>query len=132
MTVSSKICASCSVEKPQTAFHKQGVRRHSYCADCYNARYRGKARKAADPVQRRAQNMRSRYGISPADAEAMLAGQGGVCAICKTEPTRPVVDHNHATGKARGILCHPCNVALAHVEDVEFRAAALAYLSERG
>lgn len=51
MTASSKICASCSVEKPQTAFHKQGARRHSYCAECYNARYRGKAKRALSDDQ---------------------------------------------------------------------------------
>lgn len=128
MGLEVKVCAACQIEKPMTAFHKQGSRRHSYCADCYNARYRGDARKPVPPEQRRAQNMRSRYGLSPADVEAILVAQGGVCAICQAVPKRPVVDHNHSTGKARGVLCQPCNVALAHVENESFRAAALAYL----
>lgn len=128
----AKVCPLCAVEKPVTAFHKQGARRHSYCADCYNARYRGKARKPISAAARRAQNMQTRYGLTPEDADAMLAAQGGVCAICREVPMRAVVDHNHETGKARGVLCHACNVALAHVENETFRLAALTYLQERG
>lgn len=74
-----------------------------------------------------------------AEAHAeMWKAQGGRCAICHapggdwniTKPERPrlVVDHDHATGKVRSLLCWGCNTRLAGVEDVEFRAAALAYL----
>jgi hypothetical protein len=130
--VEAKVCAVCAAEKPLTAFHKQGVRRHSYCADCYNARYRGKARKPVSAEARRAQNVKARYGVTVEQVGAMLEAQGGVCAICRSEPLRPVIDHCHKTSKVRGVLCHPCNVALAHVEDEAFRAAALEYLRERG
>jgi hypothetical protein len=129
--IEEKTCTMCRVEKPLSAFHRQGARRHSYCADCYNARYRGKARKPLSAGARRCQNFRARYGISAAEADALLVGQGGVCAICRKPPARPVVDHCHKTGKVRSVLCHPCNVALPHVEDEAFRTAALAYLRER-
>ncbi len=70
------------------------------------------------------------YGLSPQDYDAMLAEQGGVCAICKTRPDKPLfVDHCHATGKVRGLLCHPCNAALGFMrDDPRLTAAATEYL----
>jgi hypothetical protein len=44
---------------------------------------------------------------------------------------RPVVDHDHATGQVRGILCHPCNIKLPSVEDSGWMMLAFAYLSDR-
>jgi hypothetical protein len=126
--IEAKACAICAVEKPLGAFHKQGARRHSYCADCYNARYRGAARKPLSSEARRAQNVKTRYGLTPADIDAMKAAQDGACAICRLPLARFHIDHNHASGRVRGLLCHPCNVALAHVENETFRTAALAYL----
>ena len=46
----------------------------------------------------------------------MLATQGGLCAACKTD--RPQhVDHDHKTGRVRGMLCFLCNQALGNVRD---------------
>ena len=61
----------------------------------------------------------------------MIAGQGGVCALCGEEPQRPVVDHNHETGAVRGVICQRCNIKLPAVEDATFLASALAYLGRR-
>lgn len=51
------------------------------------------------------------YGMTVADYEALLSFQGGTCAICDRPPgaTRLAVDHDHATGYARGLLCYLCN-----------------------
>lgn len=70
------------------------------------------------------------YGLSPQDYDAMLAEQGGVCAICKTRPDKPLfVDHSHATGKVRGLLCRPCNFSLGFMrDDPRLTAAATEYL----
>ena len=54
------------------------------------------------------------------DYDALLAKQGGVCAICKRAgfPVRgPYIDHDHRSGKVRGILCHFCNLMLGYMED---------------
>lgn len=58
----------------------------------------------------------SKYGLRDEDFAILLDAQGGTCAICsRTEPL--VVDHDHATGRVRGILCHKHNVAVGLLGD---------------
>ncbi len=81
-------------------------------------------------------NLKKKYDLTPEEYEAMLEKQGGVCAICKSEErsgnrVRLAVDHNHKTGKVRGLLCSGCNTALGQFnEDLPRMKAALAYLLE--
>lgn len=82
--------------------------------------------KARDSVLRRL------YGISLEGFNKILKTQGGVCAICKGPPTKKgfMVDHDHKTGKVRGILCHHCNAALGALRDSQvIVASALDYLA---
>lgn len=46
----------------------------------------------------------------------MIEAQGGVCAACKTDKPKHV-DHDHKTGRVRGMLCSLCNQALGNVRD---------------
>ena len=58
----------------------------------------------------RALRVATTYGLSRADYDALLAHQRGVCAICGGRRTYALdVDHDHATGKVRGLLCRQCN-----------------------
>lgn len=78
--------------------------------------------------------LRYRYGITAADYENLLVAQGGGCAICgRTYSTtrRLSVDHDHATGRVRGLLCQGCNVKVGHFEGADFEAIA-AYLARFG
>jgi hypothetical protein len=54
---------------------------------------------------------RSRTGITQAEYDRLLVEQGGHCALCPNTPkTRRLhVDHDHATGAVRGLLCFRCN-----------------------
>ncbi|MDQ1705857.1 MAG: hypothetical protein QOF18_2223 [Frankiaceae bacterium] len=45
----------------------------------------------------------------------MIEAQGGTCAVCPGKPEH--VDHDHETGRVRGILCFNCNQALGNVRD---------------
>lgn len=69
-----------------------------------------------------------KYGLSPDDLRLLLA-QNEVCAICRTADwghKGPAVDHDHATGRVRGVLCSNCNQGLGRFKDdpVRLRAAA--------
>lgn len=59
----------------------------------------------------------ARYGISVADYDALLASQGGACAICDASPVLPSVDHDHGSGRVRGILCRNHNAGLGMFGD---------------
>ncbi|KKN59760.1 hypothetical protein LCGC14_0538500 [marine sediment metagenome] len=63
-------------------------------------------------------NMKWRYGITLAEYDEMFETQDGVCAICELPSIncRLSVDHDHKTGKVRGLLCHPCNMSLGVYE----------------
>ncbi len=66
----------------------------------------------------RARALKQNYGLTVEDYNERLTAQGGVCAICgKTEKGYLRVDHDHATGRVRGLLCNYCNVALGQVQD---------------
>lgn len=133
----SKACAKCGVEKPLADFHKQPggpMGRHSYCKACASVYYRGRKRVTA-PEKRRDLNFKERYGLSAEDVIHKIKEQGGKCAICGKElvdSSRPCVDHDHDSKQVRGILCHACNIALHHIEDVEYRTKALDYLRRHG
>jgi len=89
------------------------------------------------PEAKRAQrdgHLRRKYGITVEQYDAMLAAQGGVCAICGREPNPNIslhVDHDHETGALRGLTCFRCNQAMgAFGEDPRLLRAAADYLLE--
>ncbi len=54
------------------------------------------------------------YGLTVADVEKLFAAQGGACGVCHKEltpwPSRKThIDHDHQTGRVRGLLCSSCN-----------------------
>lgn len=77
------------------------------------------------------------YGIRLGDYERMYTQQLGLCAICRGEgfvmakhhKLKLVVDHCHASGRVRGLLCHNCNRALGLLQDsIEALGRAKEYL----
>ena len=63
--------------------------------------------------------LRRRFGITLGEYGDKLERQGGACAICGRRAGKRAlaVDHDHATGNVRGILCHYCNTALGKAND---------------
>jgi hypothetical protein len=98
---------------------------------CANERQRQCRIRNYSEEQKRRWQLKTRYGLTVEEIDAMLAAQGGVCAICRKPPKRRCVDHDHQTMRVRGILCNRCNIGLHYVEADEFRQRALAYLSNR-
>jgi hypothetical protein len=83
---------------------------------------------------RRRHRLKYGHGMTIEQFDKMLAAQGGVCAICAGEPSMANsrdrclhVDHDHATGKIRGLLCNRCNRALGLFRD---NAAVLSVAAE--
>lgn len=77
----------------------------------------------------------AKYGLDKASFDALAKAQGGKCAICKEtlefRDGRTNIDHSHATGKVRGLLCRLCNVALGALRDSPgFCEAAAKYIRE--
>lgn len=75
-----------------------------------------------NPDRRREASLRHRlkpYGLGPEDFQRLLAEQNNVCAICGGGARRLVLDHDHRTGRVRGILCCVCNLALGSFGDSE-------------
>jgi len=74
----------------------------------------------AHPDVKLAKHLRSKYGITLTQYNEILSLQGGCCAICRKITTeRLLVDHDHATGQIRGLLCKRCNSMLGFIESVD-------------
>lgn len=75
-----------------------------------------------------------KFGITPEQVIERICAQGG-CAICKAEKPRGLnnwhVDHDHQTGRIRGILCITCNIAVGMLHDDAARARAAAVYLEQ-
>lgn len=70
-----------------------------------------------------------KFGLTVDELRELIRAAGGHCAICQNE-TPLMVDHCHATGRIRGMLCHHCNLVLGHArDDVKVLAACVAYLT---
>lgn len=77
---------------------------------------------------KKARRVIQHYGISWKEREGMYNEQDGMCVLCEHRQAE-VVDHDHETGKVRGLLCHRCNTILHEVEDSEWLERALEYVS---
>lgn len=144
---SVQICKICERELPLSEFGpnkamRLGLKRE--CKKCLSE----KAMRWVDKNPDRALNahLRRRFGITLDDYNAILADQGGVCAVCGKPPViystpggrrrqgrqvkpRLVVDHDHETGKVRGLLCVLCNRGIGFLQDnPEILRQALEYL----
>jgi len=96
-----------------------------------------RARRGKWPRYQSFYNLRANYGLSEEDYLKMEAAIGGLCPIC-TQPPQPhgkykhrffAVDHDHTTGKVRGLLCGRCNAGLGQFADsTERLAGAIRYL----
>lgn len=107
------------------------------CVECDKQRKRNltpekrkemSARRAKWIVENRERHLATRkkwyrlkeYGLTPERLAEMLTSQNSTCACCETElfgGGETHVDHNHITGKVRGLLCMPCNLAIGMVKE---------------
>lgn len=73
----------------------------------------------------------AQYALTRSAFAAMLDTQNNKCAICQTTPKVWNIDHDHKTGKVRGLLCNPCNIAIGLLKDSpQFCLLAAKYLEK--
>lgn len=154
-----KFCTKCKTTKDLSSYHKDrtnsdGVTHH--CKSCrkdWNDEWRSKNKERINQLNRGNRKKRKEYyscperkmkyrelelkrvfGIGHSWYEDTLKSQGGVCMICKKHKVASnkffmTIDHCHATGQIRGILCNWCNRGLGAFDDnIECLASAIRYL----
>jgi hypothetical protein len=104
------------------------------CASCTRNRSKKHYLEYSDKQSdRRLQRL---YGITLEDYSRMLENQGGGCAICGStvgdgKRRKLFVDHDHVTGKVRGIICNKCNFGIASFRDnPELMQNAIEYIRQ--
>jgi hypothetical protein len=86
--------------------------------------------RTAPPPRVNYNQLKWKYGLDREGFLRFWETQRGLCAICWRPLKRPCVDHCHATGLVRGLLCHGCNTALGKLQDsVVVLQRAISYLS---
>lgn len=131
-----KRCPRCEQLKLKADFPSNRSRSDglaTYCKPCHNETTRTNIEK--NHGNSRHYHLRRRYGIGADEVVVMLEEQSWTCPICLGELTvkNAHVDHDHATGSVRGILCFSCNGGLGQFRDRPdaLRRAAL-YLTAAG
>jgi len=95
------------------------------CSPCYERR-----RRTLDPDRIRNSNLRHRFRLTVAEYALLAANGCNICGLAVNPSGRRLgVDHDHATGRVRGVLCHACNLAIGLLQESPERfAKALDYL----
>lgn len=136
------LCPKCNRSLPSDRFNKH----KRQCNDCRAAVQRAYVERNRMTVYERNKAWRDAggtrastvgaYGLTVTEYESLLAAQGGLCGICKeTCPSgrNLAVDHDHETGKVRGLLCTRCNPGLGYFrDDAERLRAALQWITTGG
>lgn len=127
-------CKTCKAKQNKVYYQKYRNNKVSWERHKATSRTHYKANK--DKVINR--RMLTKYGITLDTYNELIKAQNGNCAICNKpevalhlgKPKALSVDHCHATGKVRGLLCHACNTGIGSFEDnPELLKQAIAYLS---
>ena len=143
-----KPCGTCASVKPISEFspsksHKSGINnRCKKCMAAYKADWQKQAR-AKDEYKERDKedryDLKRKYGLTIPQYDALVAAQGGACAICRQAEDkvyrgrvmRLQVDHCHTTGKVRGLLCRACNSGMGLMRDDAARLRTAAEYLEK-
>lgn len=128
----TKVCTVCMIAKPLDDFYNRRASedgkayRCKLCDNLAVAKYREIHKDKYRELQR-SRLRKCKYGLTDDSFRELVDLQNNKCAICKTElqqnatnkhsPETLCVDHDHKTGKVRGLLCTLCNKALGLFKD---------------
>lgn len=126
-----RTCKKCGQTLPLDKFRltKKGSWLHIVCKDCENQIQKIRAQTPEGRTRKKAYFFKTRYGLTLDQHSQLLDSQNNKCAICFKVLLKPFTDHDHATGKVRGLLCGPCNMYIGHIqESLEVLESAKKYL----
>ena len=121
------VCRSCRRERSRVQREKPYYQKYM---DSYVRRWRKSA-------AGRNSRLKAAYGITLQIYNMLLGQQGNACSICRrsvlsTRERKLHVDHDHKTGRVRGLLCRRCNLFLGYLEnDPNMVAKAVRYLNKK-
>ncbi len=133
-------CGTCKRKKFTKYFSKENKTKRGYQRNCKTCCQKNKKfwwnlkTKIQKVKYIFVHNLQRSYGLTTVEYSKLLKSQNGVCAICKKKETRKkikrlAVDHNHETGKIRGLLCNNCNNGLGRFgDDPKILKSAVKYL----
>lgn len=129
------LCRRCEERKPLAEMRRDY--RH-VCRACFSKL--GNEWQRANPgrsaTHKRNHSYLKRYGVTDEEVQGMVAAQDGRCGICQRsvageDGLTPHVDHDHETGRVRGVLCFSCNSGMGlFADDIERLRSAISYLEK--
>ena len=131
--MTTKKCSRCQEHKELAEFSKNKCKKDGLNQECKICN-RKSHKKAREKGLSRWYDMKKTLGIGEKEYNTLLQKQNHCCAICShphidEKGKRLHVDHDHITGKIRGLLCNHCNLGLGHFKDNPFfLATAMWYL----
>lgn len=127
--MTEKVCTKCQQTKAFNDFYKDARRKNGYtswCRDCWRS-YEHSRREKLGVRGRKDRKLKYLYGMTINEYTELLKKQNSLCAVCENKETvinhkseklqKLSVDHDHVTGKVRGLLCTACNKALGLLND---------------
>jgi len=131
-----RTCFACKVNKQLKHFYRSNIKYYQReCKSCNSGRKARWHKTSAGKRSSANTKLKARFGISLAEYEERVLDAGGKCQICfntkSAKGHRLAYDHDHKSGKFRGILCKACNVGLGNFKDSPLLLkAALKYIQK--
>ena len=146
----TKVCTKCGKKKKITEFSKdkgQSSGLRPECRECVSKYYyknkerinkKNKEWREKNKKKLREKDLKNKYNITTKEYKKLKKDQKNSCAICGKKETRKTnngktqrlsIDHDHETGKVRGLLCKNCNSVLGYIkEDILLLKNMIKYL----
>lgn len=120
----AKSCPKCKEKLPLTSdyFHRNRSKKGGFSSACKKCRTTSNRKRQYTFTSRETKwkgKLKLKFNLTLEQYDQMLEQQNGKCAICNqidVSGKRLSVDHDHQTGKIRGLLCMNCNLLLGRVE----------------
>lgn len=135
-----KRCYRCKEKKDIILFSRNRCRKDGFADQCKACQREYILTYARTPIDKKNKLLGNYYGVSSQFYTTLYKQQCGVCSICgkpesatssKGNAIALSVDHDHETGKTRGLLCHKCNRGLGLFRDnIDVLASAISYLQQ--